>query len=166
MKIAQPQTKRTIAVSILLSAAASAVTGFAAQRAVFIAVTLVLAAVNILYIADSVMRYKKISRYNDMLGKVLYSDEKINFEEYKEGELSILNSEIQKLIRKLRDDARLLKKQKNQLADSMADISHQIKTPLTSANIVVDLLSAESISDERRIALLNQLQMLLDRIVW
>ena len=48
----------------------------------------------------------------------------------------------------------------------MADISHQIKTPLTSANIVVDLLSAESISDERRIALLNQLQMLLDRIVW
>ncbi len=166
MRIVNPHTRKIITAAFILSCLFSAAAYFAYGRIACVAAAVFCAVVNILYIADSAVRYKTISRYNDMLGRVLYSDEKIKFEDYSEGELSILNNEIQKLIRQLRDDARLLKNQKEFLADSIADISHQIKTPLTSVGIIVDMLGAENISDKRRFELTAQLQSLLNRIVW
>lgn len=160
-----PYLKKAIIISLLLSALFSAA-AFYIVPALGAAAAVVLAAINIAYIVEAGKRYRAISDYSERLGRVVFSDEPIDFSDYSEGELAILNSEIQKLIRRLRDDARLLKKDKKFLADSIADISHQLKTPLTSVGIITEMLNAEELSQKRRIQLASQLKELLSGMTW
>jgi signal transduction histidine kinase len=59
-----------------------------------------------------------------------------------------------------------LKQDKQYLASSIADISHQIRTPLTSINIILSLISKSDLSEERKKSLFNELDTLLRRIDW
>ena len=67
---------------------------------------------------------------------------------------------------RLREQQQKLISDKAYLADSLADISHQIRTPLTSINLLVERLSASGLTDECRHQLTNELYGLLDRIDW
>ena len=49
------------------------------------------------------------------------------------------------------------------LADSIADISHQIKTPLTSINLILNFLREEDITYERRMDLVMELTTLAEK---
>src|SRR5690606_23390491 len=71
-----------------------------------------------------------------------------------------------KLIIRLKEQAEMLKKEKVYLADSLADISHQIRTPLTSINILLSLLSKKELPYKKRQELVNETEMLLSRIEW
>jgi signal transduction histidine kinase len=57
-----------------------------------------------------------------------------------EGRLSILKNDIHTLARRLNNQAESLQADKMALADTLADISHQLKTPLTAMIVMVDLL--------------------------
>ena len=57
-----------------------------------------------------------------------------------EGRLSILKNDIHTLARRLNNQAANLEEDKTRLADTLADISHQLKTPLTAMMVMVDLL--------------------------
>lgn len=57
-----------------------------------------------------------------------------------EGRLSILKNDIHILARRLNNQAVNLQQDKAALADTLADISHQLKTPLTAMMVMVDLL--------------------------
>lgn len=57
-----------------------------------------------------------------------------------EGRLSILKNDIHILARRLGNQAVNLQQDKAALADTLADISHQLKTPLTAMSVMVDLL--------------------------
>lgn len=57
-----------------------------------------------------------------------------------EDELSNLQNEMYKVTIMLRERAKQYKEQKVSLAESVEDISHQLKTPLTSATILLDNL--------------------------
>lgn len=48
---------------------------------------------------------------------------------------------------RLREQQKKLLDDKIYLADSIADISHQIRTPLTSINLLCEFLSEEQLSD-------------------
>lgn len=111
-------------------------------------------------------RYRKIAKLSDKIDRILHGDKFIDLNEYSEGELSILQDEIQKLIIRLKEQTEMLKKDKVYLADSLADISHQIRTPLTSINILLSLLSKSEISYKRRQELVNEIEVLLSRIEW
>ena len=78
----------------------------------------------------------------------------------------MLQSEIHKMTNRLREQKQHLIEDKVYLADSLADISHQIRTPLTSINLLVSLLSEPDISEERRTKLTHDLLGLLSRIDW
>jgi len=67
---------------------------------------------------------------------------------------------------RLREQSDALRQDKVYLADSIADISHQIRTPLTTINIILSFLSRTGISEERRLELTNELKMLISRIDW
>lgn len=108
-------------------------------------------------------RYQRISSLADDINQVLHGDNPIDFDNYSEGELSILHSEIYKMTIRLREQQQKLINDKKYLADSLADISHQIRTPLTSINLLVERLSASGLTDECRHQLTNEL---LDRIDW
>lgn len=111
-------------------------------------------------------RYKKIAELSQRINRILHGDNTIAFDEYSEGELCILKSELYKMTVCLREQRQQLQDDKVYLADLIADISHQIKTPLTSANLLLTLLSDESISEKRRRELVRELYDLLSRIEW
>ena len=111
-------------------------------------------------------RYQRISSLADDINQVLHGDSSIDFDSYSEGELSILHSEIYKMTIRLREQQQTLTREKAYLADSIADISHQIRTPLTSINLLIGLLSEPKLTDARRQQLIHELYELLSRIDW
>ena len=69
-------------------------------------------------------RYRRIASLADAINQVLHGDNSIDFDNYSEGELSILHSEIYKMTVRLREQQQKLLSDKEYLADSLADISH------------------------------------------
>lgn len=67
-----------------------------------------------------------------------------------EGELSILKNEIYKVTLMLSKQGEFLKRDKERLADAISDISHQLKTPLTSMMVMIDLLGEENLEIEKK----------------
>lgn len=112
------------------------------------------------------MRYRKIADLSMEIDRILYDCSHFDLERFNEGELGILYSEIYKMTVRLREQADHLQQDKKYLADSIADISHQIRTPLTSINIITELLSEPELSDSDRIHYTKELTGLLERIDW
>lgn len=119
----------------------------------------------ILYVS-TYRRYKKLSNLASDINKILHGDVSVPLKQYSEGELAILQSEVYKMTVRLREQQQSLQDDKIYLSDSLADISHQIRTPLTSINLLVNFLSEPNISDERRLKLTHELYGLLSRIDW
>lgn len=89
-----------------------------------------------------------------------------SFSDYEEGDLAVLANELQKVTVRLRDQAVDLRRERDLLADSLADISHQLRTPLTSVNLTLDLLGRPDIAPDRRRRLLHDLRSLSGHMSW
>ena len=111
-------------------------------------------------------RCKRIAELSERIDRILHGESDISFEAYTEGELGVLQSEISKMTVRLREQQQRLINDKVYLADSIADISHQIRTPLTSINLIVDFLSQPELDEQRRMELVHELDVLLSRIDW
>jgi K+-sensing histidine kinase KdpD len=59
-----------------------------------------------------------------------------------------------------------LKNEKAGLADSLSDISHQLKTPLTSMTVMTDLLCDPALPDAKRKEFTGMIRNQLERIEW
>ena len=121
-----------------------------------------------IFLAASYRRYQSLSKLSSELDRILHGNENIDLERFSEGELSILQSEIYKMTVTLKEQSQKLQEDKVFLADAIADISHQIRTPLTSMNITLSLLAEADISEERRQELIRELYGLLagiDRLI-
>lgn len=110
------------------------------------------------------IRYARLEEMSMEIDRILHGSSHFDLSRFEEGELAILSSEINKMTVRLREQADALVKDKTCLADSLADISHQIRTPLTSINLIVDFLSEDDLSKERRLGLTRELMVQLSRI--
>jgi signal transduction histidine kinase len=110
-------------------------------------------------------RYKNIARISNQIDVVLHNADRLEMDELGEGELSILHSEITKMMLRIREQNDALKKEKEHLANSLADIAHQLRTPLTSVNLIVSLLANESDENERKV-FVRETEQLLERMDW
>ena len=110
-------------------------------------------------------RYEDISALSSYLEKVLAGGEVPNILDQEEGELSILKTNIYKATSTLCHQKELLSKDKVAMANAIADISHQLKTPLTSMIVMNDLLMTEEDSQKRNEFLKTQSNQ-LDRMNW
>ena len=95
-------------------------------------------------------RYKNLNDLNDYLSIVCKGIYDMNIDDNTEGELSILKNNLYKVITLLQSQNEYLKNDKLYLADSIADISHQLKTPLTSMMVMCELLENEENPDKRQ----------------
>lgn len=111
-------------------------------------------------------RYRRLEQLSQEIDDMLHHQTPIHFERYREGELSILENELSKMTLRLSEQATALLQDKKMLADSMADISHQIRSPLTSSNLILSLLRNPDLTLERKSQLLKDLTQLLSRIDW
>ncbi len=89
-------------------------------------------------------RFDRVAELNTYLERVCAGDFAFNIQNNSEGELSVLRNNLHKVIRMLSTSNERLQKDKTFLADSLADISHQLKTPLTSMTVITDLLKDET----------------------
>jgi signal transduction histidine kinase len=153
------------AILFSLMAAASVMLGFAINTAAGM-LTLASAVVfGTAFVAFTKARYKSIARISDQIDLVLHNADHLYIGESDEGELSILHSEITKMMLRIREQNDALRKEKEHLADSLADIAHQLRTPLTSANLILSLL-ANSPDENQRKAFVHETEDLLMRMDW
>lgn len=118
-----------------------------------------------IFIVYTRKRYKKIERMNDYLVKVLAENDDGEIMDQEEGELSILKCNLYKTTSTLKYQKELLTNDKINLAAALADISHQLKTPLTSMMVMNDLLMDEQDESKRNEFLKTQSSQ-LDRMNW
>lgn len=149
---------------LLVIGATASIVGFVLNEAAGImAVSLSLLFIIVYYIA-TYKRYKQIASLSEDINKLLHGDNTISFDDYTEGELSILHSEIHKMTVRLREQQQMLIDDKVFLADSIADISHQIRTPLTSINLLVQLISKPDLSEDKKRQHIIELKRMLSHI--
>lgn len=124
--------------------AATALTLSATARTVALAASccagLTGAVVTAILMALTARRYRALGRMADNLDRVLAGERDISLRDMEEGELAILSSEVDKVIARLNLTVDELQAEKLALSDSLADISHQLKTPLTSIAISTELV--------------------------
>ena len=133
----------------LLMAAVFAMVGFVINVYAGILSIISSAVFGIVFFMFTKSRYKSIAKISDEIDLVLHNDDHLYITESNEGELSILQSEIRKMTLRIREQNDALKKEKEHLADSLADIAHQLRTPLTSVNLILSLL--ENSNDENEL---------------
>ena len=161
-----PEVVKTLCLQIFISVSAI-VAAFIWERR-FGVFTLIFSVLLLLISTVSTyMRYKRIYELSADVDCILHgNDRELSFDKYQEGELAVLQSEIHKMTMRLREQRWQLEDDKRYLANALADISHQVRTPLTSVNLLVGLLSEPNIPDERRRKLTHELLDLLLRIDW
>lgn len=131
--------------------------------ALVLSACLILGAVHFVIQRSRYLALQKLSRGLDAL---LTSGTPLAIREYQEGELFILADQIQKLALRLTESAEAVKADKKYLADSLADISHQLRTPLTAMNLTLAMLRSPELTEEKKLALTAELRGLLNRIEW
>lgn len=98
-------------------------------------VSICLVTIFIVYNANKDKKLKKITEYIEEINKKNY---KLEIDSNTEDELSILQNEIYKTTILLKEQAENSLNDKVSLKNSISDISHQLKTPLTSITILLD----------------------------
>ena len=81
----------------------------------------------------------------------------------REDSFSILEDEIYKTVRELRRTKEEACRERQNLADNLADIAHQLKTPITSMSLMVQLIREEEVNRETR-AYLERLERQISRM--
>ena len=119
----------------------------------------------VLFTVYTSKRYKKLWQLNNYLSAVCAGNYNLSIGDNTEGELSILKNNLYKVIVLLNSQNDELKKEKTFLSDSMADISHQLKTPLTSMMVMSDLLLDETDENKRK-EFLSIITTQLDKTKW
>ena len=121
----------------------------------------------LLHTASTYQRYRHIHTLAADIDRLLHGEDlSVSLDAYREGELAVLQSEIHKMTNRLREQRQELQEDKLYLSDLIADISHQIRTPLTSINLLLSFLAEPDLSEERRAALSHELFHLVSRIDW
>ena len=160
---------REIRITVLVFAALGLAAAFMCLlfdwRASIVCVCLT-AAIVAAYLISAKRRYENMAALSEGIDRMLSGVENVDLTAYTEGELSILKNELTKLTVQLHGQAGELKKDKQLLADYIADISHQIRTPLTAINLILAALGEPEVSIEKRSALHSDLYRQLSRIDW
>lgn len=91
-----------------------------------------------IYLIYVITQEKKIAEINEYIKQINNKNYILKIEENNNGELSKLRNELYKTTVLLKEKAEISEKEKENLSTAIADISHQLKTPLTSIRIMLD----------------------------
>ena len=143
-----------------------AVVGFAISTICGVLVLATCIVIAGIHIGTEIYRYRRLQKLSADLDRLLISGTPLPITEYNEGELSILANQVQKLTLRLTEAAEVVEADKKYLADSLADISHQLRTPLTAMNLTTTMLRNPDLASDKRMELTGELRSLLTRTDW
>lgn len=107
----------------------------------------------------------QVAELSAYLRQIEAGDYALDVRDNGEGSFSLLKNDLYKVTVRLREQAELLQKDKTALSNLIADISHQVKTPLTSLGVLADLLAEDPPEEDRRV-FVERLRAQLGRIQW
>ena len=81
-------------------------------------------------------RKKEIEKIDQYLFSLLSHDIEVDLKDFQSGDLASLQNDLMKVTSRLKNALETSKKDKVELSKTLADISHQLKTPLTSLLIL------------------------------
>lgn len=156
MKMNDKEIRIILIVSSVLTVVLSVICAFFSKICAVLCLTLGII-LTMIFAVVTKRRYKNLNDLNDYLSLVCKGIYDMNIDDNTEGELSILKNNLYKVITLLQSQNEYLKNDKLYLADSIADISHQLKTPLTSMMMMCELLENEENPDKRQefVAVIN-----------
>ena len=93
-------------------------------------------------------RDKKINQITQYINEIKNRKYDLNINENSEDELSNLKNELYKITIMLKEESEISRQDKENIKMSVEDISHQLKTPLTSIMIMLDNLKDNPNMDE------------------
>lgn len=118
-----------------------------------------------LFIGFSLWRHKEIRDLAAQIDEVLYDGRKLDLKSYREGDVAVLANELAKMVARLARLSDSLSKERNALADALADISHQIRTPLTAISLRLPTIETAEDALERK-RLVRELETMIERLSW
>lgn len=118
-----------------------------------------------LFCVFSFLRYREIMRLASEIDEVLHGGRRVDFTDCREGDVAVLRNEVSKMTVRLSRTAEQLDTEKNALAEALADVSHQIRTPLTAIELMVPIIERAD-GEEERARRLHELESMVDRVSW
>lgn len=107
---------------------------------------------------DKIVYKKNIRKLTKYFNSINLGNYDIDINDNKENELSILKNEIYKTTIMLKEQASNSQKDKYALKESLEDISHQLKTPLTAITIMLDNVTSDNIDNKVKMRFLSDIK--------
>ena len=137
------------------------------KNSVYLSISLILIFIVIVIIVNNISEYKRKKEINNIINYL----KKINLGKYdldildnSEGLISELKNEVYTTTIMLREKTLKETQDKANLKDTLSDISHQLKTPLTSILIMLDNLLNEQMDKNTRQEFLNDIKYQIENI--
>ena len=109
------------------------------------------------------IRKKEIEQLSEFVKGYISGDE-LDIRDNREGAFSVLKNDIYSLVNKKNEQIKAIESERDILSEYMADISHQLKTPITSMMIMADLL--EDAEPEKQAEFIHNIRFSLNKMEW
>ena len=133
-------------------------------------VTILFCVLNAAYIWYQWNQDRKLKELDQYLLAVLAGNYNLDIRDYEDGILSSLKNDVYKMSVLLKEDKEHALEQQKYLESVLSDISHQLRTPLTSMYVMNDLLSDGKMRGNRKNKMkkeiLSKNRTQLERIEW
>lgn len=111
--------------------------------------------------------YGDMENISGIMAELMDGENPLPEEEYREGTIGLLYTNFYKLVEMLQESRNSEIQEKIFLRDIISDISHQLKTPMSSLIVFVDLLLEDKVEDrEKQKQILNEAANQLSRMEW
>lgn len=112
-------------------------------------------------------RNKKIEQLIQYMEQIMQKNYELKIENNTEDELTHLRNELYKITVLLKEQADTEQKERKQLSKSISDISHQLKTPLTSISIMLDnMIENPSMEEKTKEQFIHEIRRQIEWINW
>lgn len=118
-----------------------------------------------LFVGFSLWRHKELRDLAAQIDEVLHQGRSLDLTNYREGDIAVLANELGKMVARLSRLSNSLAKERNALADALADISHQTRTPLTAISLRLPAIESADDATERK-RLVRELESMIERVSW
>lgn len=118
----------------------------------------------ILFITIEKKQSQEIKKIDNYLFSLLEEEIKVDLKDFQSGELESLQNDLMKVTSRLKNALEHSHHASKSLSKTLADISHQLKTPLTSLSIINDALSTENIDKEKTILFLKKQEEVINHM--